>query len=286
MLRESAPEDAGYDDHVWAVERIQHQNYFFSVSAKVGRFFSPITSMKKDLRKFLRYNEKKIKSFDLKNSVPFLSTFFLLPEFYQKKQEGVPNIKDLGSLFIRRINAIHPSLIKYMKKEWPKLAENDDVKRYIEVCRNGGFYEIFEERLRVEFNKTYDIRKELKVDVLSALFSRETPTGRVYRWFPAKWVFKREFPTVFELFRYIKQDSTEEKKKLLSHLFMKYESVFIVDTIAKGFVNKYRNIPVWTIHDNIATTEDHFDKLLEFYKEKCLEYLGIIPLYEIENWFE
>ena len=65
-------------------EQLHNQEYSLSIDRTGGRFYSPLTTLKKELRNFVTYNDKKLISLDLKNSQPFLSLVFTNIELFRK----------------------------------------------------------------------------------------------------------------------------------------------------------------------------------------------------------
>ena len=68
--------------------------------------------------------------------------------------------------------------------------------------------------------------------------------------------FKKIFPSVFKIISFIKVEIVP-LHKLLSHI----EAYCLLDFVALKFSKKYKNIPIWSIHDSLVTTNDSIDLL-------------------------
>jgi hypothetical protein len=58
----------------------------------------------------------------------------------------------------------------------------------------------------------------------------------------------------------------------------------VIDIICKKIARIDSNIPLYTIHDSIATTEEYSEIVNKVIYEKLTEYIGIPPTLKTEYW--
>lgn len=71
----------------------------------------------------------------------------------------------------------------------------------------------------------------------------------------------------------------------LSILLQKLESYVLLDVICAGIYKQNKNIPLFTVHDSIATTEEHIDFVEQYIMETLTNLVGHPPTLQHENWF-
>jgi hypothetical protein len=114
--------------------------------------------------------------------------------------------------------------------------------------------------------------------VFSVLFSSNKFIGQDEA--KPKRLFKRLFPSVYDVFSYLKR----KDKTFLACLLQRIESYLILDVICKRISNEYPDIPIYTIHDSIATTsgnEKHVERIM---KEELTKHIGIPPTLKFDYW--
>jgi len=70
-----------YNSCITAVRRLQKQDWVFSKDS-VGRFHTPLSNLKKNVRRFITYKGQHLCSLDMTNALPFLSTFIFDERFF------------------------------------------------------------------------------------------------------------------------------------------------------------------------------------------------------------
>ncbi len=100
-------------------------------------------------------------------------------------------------------------------------------------------------------------------------------------------IFRYNFPKlteVLELLKSLKEGDDNSYKvfpKILQHL----EADCLIDYVSYNLSKKYPEMPLWTIHDSICTTEDWFDCMEEEIYLLFEEYTGgMIPQLMPECW--
>lgn len=146
----------------------------------------------------------------------------------------------------------------------------NELDKFKTVVCNYGFYEFFAEKLDIKLSE--ETRKEFKEIVFEKLLFG-TNKSKLTK---LETVFKAEFPNIFYTIQSIK---TENYKDVAIKL-QKKESDFIFKCVRK--LNK--SIPLFTIHDSIATTfgnEKHVYKIIE---DEFVNNFGIKPKIKVEKF--
>ena len=95
-----------------------------------------------------------------------------------------------------------------------------------------------------------------------------------------KRLFRDLFPAVYQVFNRIKKG----QKNRLSIILQRIESYLFLDVICKDISKINPDIPIFTIHDSIATTEDHYQTVLNQMEDTLKAYVGHVPKLQIEHW--
>lgn len=246
-----------------------------------GRLHNNFTSFNKSLRKYLRYDGRKIAEVDLSNSIPFIFSQLLS-----------------NSININLQDTIHPLLfnLSYMFHKMAESIDKKELEVYQNLCSTGMIYEdIQKDYVRRDISSIMDehdgyidedgyhfdiddegFRKLTKSTFLSMLFS-ENETFSVF-----ELVFEERFPTIYNLIYTLKE---KFEYKLFSHYLFQVESEIMLNQIAKPY-NASRNgkIPILTIHDCICTVVGEEESLKEFMEKKLLEIFTTLPKMKVKYW--
>ncbi|HEX7414210.1 MAG TPA: hypothetical protein VF411_09205 [Bacteroidia bacterium] len=255
------------------IERITENDFWMSVDDSGNRFHSNITNMNSKLRNHLTYNGETLGAIDLSNSQPYLSSLLLREAFWMKNSKSnTPNIynSNMQSLFNNQSLSI--MLVKV-----PAMLDNTDVYKFIDLVVRGKLYEFFAQKYYDNENfalvKSKD-RRIIKDIVFSVLYSENCQMNK------GKRLFKSLFPNVYGVFSLIKESGNEK----LPILLQKLESDLFLKRIAKRISKENPNTPIYTIHDNIATTLSNLDYISKVVYEECYKYTGLKPTLKKEIW--
>ena len=287
-----------------AIIGIKRGIYTFTTGKKSGRLFHNVIGMRKELRKFITWKKQNLVSLDIANSQPFLSTILFFPRFWgvnknsnleEKHPEmGIQGIHTKTSKQQLNINQVNKDIrIRQYKKEQPankyvyyimndemtEVIVPEDVKEYVEICLEGQLYEEMLAKSKALGGKyIHYTRADMKVAVLQSMFS----DNRFIHQDGAelKRLFKKLFPSVYELFSFIKLKGKTDLAVLLQSI----ERKLILDVMVPRFAERYPGLPIITIHDSIATLETHKNALHAVMCEVFMEKLGYVPLLDDEVW--
>ncbi len=96
-----------------------------------------------------------------------------------------------------------------------------------------------------------------------------------------KKLFRELFPTVYDLFAHIKS----KDKKLLPLILQRIESYLVLEVICKRIAKEQPSIPLFTVHDSIATTVGNEKIVRDIMLEELTRYIGLEPSLKYDYWF-
>ena len=95
-------------------------------------------------------------------------------------------------------------------------------------------------------------------------------------------VFRNVFPNVYEIFKLIKIGKGHHNTLaiLLQHL----EATLVLHKACKIIFEERPDIPIFTLHDSIITTEGNEDYINEVLTNVLTQAIGIAPKLKVERW--
>jgi hypothetical protein len=262
-----------YTAAYYNVEQIASGDLRFHVDTNVRRLHSNITNLPSRLRKYLRYDGQTLVSIDLKNAQPYLSIILLTINFWE---EILNNPKKWKNIFYFLNKPYLYSSIMLVKSAVSQAGT--DLYRFVAEVANGTFYESFANNLNTFLG--YDITdyKALKSTIFTVLFTNNRYFGQDGA--APKRVFKSIYPSVYKIFSAIKK----KDHTLLPRLLQLLESFLFLQVITKRIFKERPNLPIFTIHDSIATTEGNEDYVKLVMQDELKRATGYTPTLKIEYW--
>jgi hypothetical protein len=95
-----------------------------------------------------------------------------------------------------------------------------------------------------------------------------------------KKLFVEVFPNIYGLFVIIKKKNYNS----LAILLQRIESYIVIDVICREIAKINPDIPLFTIHDSIATTEECSELVCSIMKDKLKSFIGVSPTLKKELW--
>ena len=272
-----------YNCTYYNINRFNDKDFFLSIDNNIGRFHSNLTNMKSEYRNYIQYNGENLVSVDIQNSTPYLSTVLFNTEFYDSTQPSTTdhafNIHSIYTTPTHHYTLPFTHVPPPMLVKTPETPMNSDFQLFSNLVENGQLYEYLQDIFKDELGIEYEDRKAVKEAVFTILFTGNQFIGQEEA--KPKQVFKKHFPTVYELFAYLKKND----KKFLSNLLQRIESHLILNVICKRIAKEYPKLPIFTIHDSIATTSGN-EKIVEsIMKEELTKHIGIPPSLKFDYWF-
>lgn len=260
---------------ILAINKIANQEFYYSVDDNVGRFHSNLTNIKRELRNYLTYNGQKLVNIDIKNSQPLFSLLLLNKDFYTQKngKYTIYNIPTSLSLLSNQTQSYSTTLIMIVKSLHKSV--NQDIRIYSDMVNSGNFYEEIAKLIHPndEFNK-----QKIKEMIFTVFFSNNRFIGQIEA--KSKSDFKNTFPSVYDIFRQIKV----KNHVALAHILQRIESEIIIQRVVKRISVEKPELPIFTIHDSVATTLGNEDYVSMVIKEEAFKLTGLNVLLGKEYW--
>ena len=146
-----------------------------------------------------------------------------------------------------------------------------DIQLFQDLVKNGQLYEYLEEKFSEELELSFPDRKAIKEVVFTVLFTSNRFIGQDEA--KPKRLFKKLFPTVYDVFAHFKK----QDKTFLACLLQRIESYLVLDVICKRISTEYPDLPIYTIHDSIATASSNENKVEYIMREELTQNIGITP---------
>jgi hypothetical protein len=286
--KEDKPKDP-YLQHKCALhnlEMIKERNFNLSIDDNVKRLHSTISNFRSTLRNCISFGGRKLLSIDVKNSQPYLSTVLLNILFWREGKLGENcTILDINKFYDNKFknifNDTDNKLYSFVTlvNSYVKQA-GSDLHRYITLVQQGKFYAYLGEEFTKILELDYTDKKHLKPIVFQVFFSASTYLHQAKA--KHKRIFKDLFPDLYEIFSLIKKSD----KANLPRLLQRIESHLILNVITKRIARERKNLPIFTIHDSIVTTDegDNGAYIRKVMEEEFIKAIGFPPKFEVEHW--
>jgi hypothetical protein len=261
---------------IQAITKFENQEFYYSVDDNVGRFHSNLTNIKRELRNYITYDGQKLVNVDIKNSQPLFSTLLFDKSFYSEKCQfiNIFNIPTILSLLSSTKHSYTTTIIMVVKAL--EKSEYHDVKDYLKFVNSGAFYEKISKVMHPTAT-TFD-KLSMKKMIFTVFFSNNRYMGQPKA--KSKREFKELFPNVYEIFRIIKL----RNHSALAHILQRIESEVMIQKVASRISKERPELPIFTIHDSIATTVGNEDYVTAVIQEEVSRLTGLSALLGKEYW--
>ncbi|KFF07965.1 hypothetical protein [Chryseobacterium luteum] len=241
-----------------------------------GRLYTSFSFLNKEIRQNLIYKGGKLIEIDLKNCVPYLlSNLF-----------SVTNIR----MTSKRVSRLQFSLSIYMCSEDLKTCMDREIVDFKNLCIEGTVYDIFIEPLKEKYAKKWSEMFIMYFDkryVESYKHDRALAKqlfimmlfGKISQFTEVQQVFAESFPILWDVLTTKKKQSYKAVAKSLFDL----EGSLMIDQVAKPLIkNHKRKIPVFSVHDCIATTEENIPVVTKQIESVFYSSFGNVPRISID----
>ena len=262
------------------VRKLNDGEYYFVVDSTAGRLHTNLTSLPSALRNFLSYDDLPLVNVDFKNSQPLMSTIILDQNFYTSTFPDQCSISsNINYNNSTSTSSITTSLLPptIMLDELEQCLDNKDIETFIEKTQKGVLYEYIREEYMARTDKVLT-RDEVKKMIFITLFSDNRFIGQPDA--ELKRMFKEIFPNVYQKYALIKK----KDKTVLPRLLQSIESSLVLDKIATRIAHERPKLPIYTIHDSIATLKGEEDYVKEVMTEETEKNIGVSPTLSTDYW--
>ena len=275
-----------YQAALYNINSIDIGDYKVSIDAHVHRLHSVITNIQKDYRNFLTYDGQELVSIDIKNSQPYLCCALFNPQFWSINNELTLNLYSLPENIQRSITTV--ALPLELEKFFSK-CPMEKFNHYKEIVANGTMYETIATTCQERLHKNIS-RKEAKTLIFHLLFSSNQGQIDDTTISQMKQIFSEElYPYVAKLIKLVKHCyrglPIKKQHNRLACLLQSIESEIILHRCCKRTWEEMNHqVPVFTIHDSIATTIEYKEYVRTVMQEELLKAIGVLPTLSEEYW--
>lgn len=264
-----------YNASMHNISAIEMGAYNAKIDSNVHRLHSAITNMQKDYRNFLKYDGNELTAIDISNSQPFLLTILFNPDFWDKNSDAYINI---GHLPENIQKLFRPSLVSDIRRHIASTSETD-FQNYIREASAGNLYEYMQRKI----NNPNIGRDRIKTMILITFFSDNRYISQQTEDAALKRKFRELFPEIYKLIAMCKTS----KKNRFACLLQSVESEIILHRCCKRIWDEGEHkVPVFTIHDSIATTSEYVEFVRNIMDEELTKAAGVHPNFKTEEWRE
>jgi hypothetical protein len=251
---------------------IAHQEWRFTVCQQ-GRAHTNLTSLRTDLRQYLRVGGRTLWQLDIRNSQPFFMALALRDAARLERDEDFLHYK----AHLQNINhTLHPSS-SHQSPSSPYVVTGDclnnahqrDITEYLDLCRTGLLYERLMDEVglpRTQENRDYVKRKFFAV-CYGDVRDGNTRVGRAFQTaFPACWT------AVCRL--------KAGERGGLARWMQTVESWTVLWRVGRRIMERYPNAPLLTVHDSVVTTEGYVEPFRALLEAGFNETFGVCPQFK------
>lgn len=268
---------AQYQSALCNIMALENKEYKAQIDSNVHRLHSAITNIQKDYRNFLKYDGQELIATDISNSQPFLLCILFNPDFWDKDSDAYINI---GHLPVNIQSRFSDELLDEIKTYVASIPE-DSKSEYIIKASSGEVYEFMMDKANGQYPGCCKDKKDAKIMMLTAFFSSNRFLNQ--KGAHLKKVFSETFPEIYEL---IKMSKVNDKSDFAC-LLQAVESEIILHRCCKRIWDEGgHRVPVFTIHDSIATTAENVKFVRNIMDEELTRAAGVHPHFKTELWSE
>lgn len=243
------------------VRQLREQHKRTTVDAS-GRFYSPVVSIKSEHRSFLTVNGKPLWTADIKASQPYLFSVLMGVDFWKNtKKSQLTLYKVNRRLYNRlRVSGTVQEVITLLTSYRNEAGQGFELSAFGNHDWRQDFYASLQQVMassgkKLRSFKTRDKAKRATMQLLFGSFTEEyQPTSYL--------LFRKHYPKEVAVMDVIKKASRKKRKKyagsdVLALLLQSIEAEIVIKRVTKRIHALHPHIPLYTIHDGIASTEEH-----------------------------
>jgi len=304
------------------VDSIIQQKPFFKVDDKGLRLHTSITMMKRELRDLLTYKGRPLVRIDISNSQPYFMWLIIearkksscaISSINRPKHDSINNkiqqrVRNNTSTppyyYVARLEDGLYMLHTFLSSPWyQRTIEYSgleiDEAYFMFLSEMGQLYEGIDELMlhndidimqgiTTEMNR----RKVLKKAFMFAIFSSNLGRGENSRkdiiraGGKMKSVLRTDLPNLYNAIidmNYQKGGKGNKGKEGLACTLQRIEAKVMLGMVCNRVFTERNDLPIWTIHDCIMTTEVNEDYISNVIKEECAKVIGVEPSVSIES---
>ena len=251
----------------------------FHVDDTSGRLHTLLTCLMSELRAFLTYDGQALVAADIKSSQPYLSLALLDPELLIRNK-----MLERISRYDKRFSegAASPFSLSTMVLDFVReSSQAEDVIRYREIVLTKDIYVHFGGELKsyglAGNREGKALRDFAKTAFLTTIYNDNAASHKNHK---AIKVFKNTFPNVFRVFEVFKSGNY----KALACALQNLEAEVVLHGACKEIAQLRPEIPMFTVHDSIATTAPYYDFVHSILTKHLEARINAAPKIKGEEW--
>lgn len=267
-----------------------YQEWRYSIKPDTDfRLHTNLTRLNKVLRPVITYKGQHLGAVDIKSSQPYFFAVILkavlkkdrqlLKQIGATKLLSNQHIKDMFDLEIDRKEIIDfvQSVIYddfytcFVDKLVIHYDENGKIFRKVSNFTKKNKGKFVDNPTRIEY---YQSERDVAKTVIMEVFY-SSPKSTI----PEAKIFRTVYPSVTKIMNFIKTECVEFHR-LLSNI----EAHCLLDCVAKQYHKKHPEIPLWSIHDSLVTTEPYLAHLEKNMKQLLQQTTTLHVQAEAEPW--
>lgn len=231
------------------VSQISTGNYEMIRDAN-GRIYSPLTSLKRELRSFIRLDGEKVGSLDIKASQPYLLTLLLKKAFWQTTKKLPITLRSANpTLYATLVSHLTP-IITFT--DFFGRLENSAFEGFTfpKINWAGDFYTHLQQQVKQEDDgnltgKYFETRANVKSTMMLLLYDTYFDKQPVYYQ-----MFKKLYPNETDLMDMIKKIDPINKG-IFPSILQTVEAELVLNCVTKQIAKQEPAMPMFTVHDGI-----------------------------------
>tara|TARA_B100000787_G_C16169289_1_gene285553 strand:+ start:91 stop:1467 length:1377 start_codon:yes stop_codon:yes gene_type:complete len=263
-----------FDANYRSINEYETKLWKYSIKKETdNRLHTVICRTNKKLLKYITYNKQKMGEIDFKTSQPLFLYIILKSIFENSMDNKVGEFlkKKLGTELLKKIR--NKGIDKEELNNFGDIILNKDLYNYIgeriktKGSVNEGFYYVDKS------NKTWkDIYFDTKRELMKNVIMRSLYKGRGDEVEEVKGLFASIFEIVKIINSHKKLSASDSN---LANVLQNIEAYIVLDLIAKDVSKKFKNIPLFSIHDSLITYNTSIDEVKKHIQERFTLYTKI-----------
>ncbi len=248
---------AQYIHYHYAIEKLSASNFYAVRKLEAdNRLHTNLTNLPKTLRPFLRYGGEKLYSRDICTSQPFFLVYLIEYIYLYRDIPCKYSINfSIYTLMLEKLCKL--LLTKRFKRDYERIKDwvlHGDIynelgellfpDQDIEKVIVKEFSKVDDSYVDVEYKSKRDAMKVVTLTIFYSALKTKNPQVKK---------FKQLFPDFYKLLCLFKRGEYKNFSKVLQHI----EANCIIDFVTKRLSIDYPQMPLFTIHDSIMTTESY-----------------------------
>ena len=258
----------------------------FTIDNSGGRLYTSLTNMPSILRNFVKADTgEELVSIDIKNSQPFHMLFMLQREFWLGRSKGVTLYgldRELFTHLKGPSRSLSP-LIMFHREPETLMGQGFSDFSFRNLVVQGKLYEFISDQFRGRFvsgkgSDRFATRHLTKGAFMHLMYydpRKVNPT--IVSVFNA---FREMFPREAAIMETLKDREFRDFPILLQ----KIEVKMLLEVVAGAIHDADPEIPLYSIHDSLATTASHMPVVREILNREYTRVLGLSPRLEEKRW--